>query len=173
MNVRRIALTAALLVSGCGFHFAGKQPVPAAMTPVYVDVVTPYQVVESPLETALIARLRGRGAEVTGSPDKAKAVLRLSDFTEKRDVLSIGPDGKAVEFRLSESVTYTLISNNKVLVPPGDLSVSHDLSFKAQEVLAKEAEENRLRQFMQDELADLILLRLEAVLTHPPRTASD
>jgi LPS-assembly lipoprotein len=42
--------------------------------------------------------------------------------------------------------------------------VSRDYFFNAQQVLAKEAEESRLRDYIQNDLAELILLRLEAVL---------
>jgi hypothetical protein len=40
-------------------------------------------------------------------------------------------------------------------------------------VLAKEAEEQRLQAFIQDELAELLLLRLEALLAAPPAAPAD
>jgi len=161
---RWIALSAALLLAGCGFHLAGKRPLPPALSSVYIDSVTPYQVSEPPLETALRAGLRRRGADVASDMEKARTVVRLSELKDRREVLSVGPDGKAIEYLLVSSVRYEVISGGRALLPPDTLSASRDYSFQPQQVLAKEAEEQRLREYIQGELAELIMLRLEAKL---------
>ena len=161
---RWIALGATLLLAGCGFHLAGKRPLPPALASVYIDSVMPYQVSEPPLETALRAGLRRRGADVAGEMDKAKTIVRLSEMKDRREVLSVGPDGKASEYLLVSSVRYEVISGGRALLPPDTLSASRDYSFQPAQVLAKEAEEQRLREFIQGELAELIMLRLEAKL---------
>lgn len=173
---RLCALLLLLLLSACGFHLAGRRPLPETLAGVYVDLVTPYRVSKPPLESALHARLLRRGATVSSSLSEARTVLRLSDFTETRDVLSVDPFGKAVEYKLTTRVRYELLDGDRVLVPPDVLQVSRDYSFNAQEVLAKEAEEARLQAFIQDELAELLLLRLEAILSRPvavPAAAPD
>ena len=165
----RAALAAGvLLLAGCGFHLAGTRPLPDALAFVYVDVVTPYRVSKPPLESALASRLLRRGARVLGSPGDARTLLRITDLTEVREVLSVDPFGKAVEYKLTTRLRYELSQAGQPLVPPDTLQVSRDYSFNAQQVLAKEAEEARLQSFMQDELAELVLLRLEALLTNPP-----
>jgi LPS-assembly lipoprotein len=156
-----------LLLSACGFHLAGSRPLPEPLTLVYIEVVDPYRVVKPPLETALQARLLRRGAELSPSPGAAKSVLRLSDLAESREVLSVDQFGKAVEFQLTTRVRFELLSDGKVLVPSSPLTVSRDYSFNAQQVLAKEAEEARLQAFIQGELAELLMLRLEALLSRP------
>lgn len=158
----------ALLLAGCGFHWAGSRPVPEALASIYIDIVTPYHVSKPPLEAALTSRLLRRGARVLGNPGDARARLRITDLVEIRDVLSVDPFGKAVEYKLTTRLHYELIQDGKPLVPPDVLQVSRDYSFNAQQVLAKEAEEARLQSFMQDELAELLLLRLESVLVNPP-----
>lgn len=163
----RAALLCAALLAGCGFHFAGSRPLPEALQSVYIDLLTPYRVSKPELESALRARLLRRGAEVTGSLGGARSVLRLSDLTESRQVLSVDPFGKAVEYQLTVKVTYELHSDGQLLVAPDQMQVSRDYSFNAQQVLAKEAEEARLQAFIQDELAEVLLLRLEALLRHP------
>lgn len=169
--IRTLALAAAaLLLAGCGFHWAGSRPLPELLDWIYVDVVTPYSVSKPPLDAALRNRLLRRGAVIGSSAAGARTVLRVTDLTEVREVLSVDPFGKAVEYKLTTRVNYTLLEEDKVVVPPGTLAVSRDYSFNAQEVLAKEAEESRLQSFMQDELAELLLLRLEAALT--PREAA-
>ena len=165
------ALTAAALVAGCGFVLVGERPLPAVLQTVFVDVDAPYQVSEPPLQTALRTRLLRQGAAVVAKAEQASARVRLWDLAEGRETLSIGPDGKALEYRLIVSVRYELRGSDGVLVPADTLSVSRDYSFNPGQILAKEAEEAQLREFIQDEMAELLLLRLEAALSaQPPAT---
>ena len=161
----RAALAAlVLLLAGCGFHWAGSRVLPSQLSWVYIDVVTPYQVEKPPLESALRTRILRRGGVVSGDAGAARTVLRITDLTETREVLSVDPFGKAVEYKLTTRLKYELLEDNQPLVPEGVLRVSRDYSFNAQQVLAKEAEEARLQSFIQDELAELLLLRLEALI---------
>jgi LPS-assembly lipoprotein len=163
------ALTLAL--AGCGFHLAGDRPVPPALSSVYVDVAQPYSVGPPPIETALQSRITAAGGEVKSHIGDAKSVLRLSHLQETREVLSIGPDGKVNEYRLVTTVTYELHGGGAELVKPETQGVSRSYSFSVDEILGKEAEETRLRNFMQDELAGLILLRIEAELARAGNVA--
>ena len=170
----RAALFAVLaLLAGCGFHWAGTRPLPPELSSVYIDVVTPYRVSKPPLEQALSSRLLRRGAQLSKNLGGARAILRVTELKESREVLSVDPFGKAVEYKLTTHVQFELIEGGNVRVPPDALQASRDYSFNAQQVLAKEAEEARLQAFMQDELAELMLLRIEAVLAAPPKAPAD
>lgn len=158
------------LMGGCGFHWAGTRPLPPQMSSVYIDVVTPYSVSKPPVDAALRARLLRRGALIAGNASAARTVLRITGLAETREVLSVDPFGKAVEYKLTSRLHYELLSDGRAAVPPDTMQVSRDYSFNAQQVLAKEAEEQRLQAFMQDELAELLLLRLEALLMAPTPT---
>lgn len=163
--MKTLALTLGiLLLSACGFHLAGNRPLPEALKSVYILVIAPYRVSEPPLETALRNLLQRRGGQVRGKAENGVTVIRLSDLAETRSVLSLGPDGKALEYQLTTRVTFQVMRNGAALLPPDTLSVSRDYSFNAQQVLAKEAEETRLRDFIQNELAQLLMLRLETRL---------
>ena len=65
---------------------------------------------------------------------------------------------------------YEVFRGTTPLVTPGDLVATRDYSFEPQQVLAKEAEELRLRQFIQHELAELLMLRIDAALTYHSAT---
>ncbi len=157
-------LTLALGLQACGFHLAGTRPLPEPLQKVYIDVIAPYRVVQPPLETALRAILQRRGAEVRGEAGAGTTVIRLSDLNETREVLSVGTDGKALEFRLVTSVNYQAFRDGALLAGPDSLRLTRDYSFQPEQVLAKEAEEARLREYIQTEIAELMLLRLEAQL---------
>jgi LPS-assembly lipoprotein len=158
-----LALVVALL-AGCGFHLAGTRQLPSQLSWIYIDVVTPYQVEKPPLEAALRTRILRRGGVVSGKAGASRTVLRISELAESREVLSVDPFGKAVEYQLTTRLRYELLEDGKPVVPGDVMRVSRDYSFNAQQVLAKEAEEARLQSFIQDELAELLLLRLEASL---------
>lgn len=159
-----MGLAATLLLAGCGFHLAGTRSLPAALTKVRIDVVQPYAVSEPPVESSLRARLQRRGAEVVESAGQDVTLVRLTDLEETRETLSLGNDGKALEFLLTTTVRYSVTRGEQTLVPQTALQVVRDYSFDQQQVLAKEAEEERLRNFMQEELAELLLLQLDARL---------
>lgn len=165
----QLALTLALcaLVTACGFRLAGNRPLPEPLKSVYIDVVAPYRVSEPPLEAYLRSSLLRRGGQVHGKAGEGVTMIRLSDLAETRTVLSLGPDGKALEYQLTTRVNVQVMLGQKMLLPPDMLSASRDYSFNAQQVLAKEAEEARLRDFIQAELAELLLLRLETALARP------
>lgn len=161
---RSFALLLVFFLSGCGFRLAGSRALPPELDQVYIDVVTPYSVSEPPLEAALQRLLQRRGSRIATHPGPGTTVLQLSQLTEGREVLSLGLDGKALEYQLVSSVNYSLHARGQPLLTPGTLRVTRDYSFNAQQILAKEAEEQRLREFIQGELAELVMLRIDAVL---------
>ena len=166
----------ALALTACsGWHLAGQRRLPPALQRVYIDMVQPYQVAEPPLQGALQARLTARGAQVLSSPEAGATVLRLSNLKETREVLALGQDGTAIEYRLITGVTFQLSRNGQLLTQPAIQNVSRDYSFNPQQILAKSADEERLRRYTQDQLATLLLLRLDAQLRAapaPPASAS-
>lgn len=163
-----LAATVAAALTGCGFHLAGSRPQPLALKSVYVELVDPYRVTAPPVEEAIKARIARGGGVVKSKPEDADTVLRLSNLAEAQEVLSIGNDGRAIEYRLVTRVTFemrrTVNGKATVLIAPESQSVSRDYSFSAQQILAKEAEEARLRRYIQDDLAERVLLRVEALL---------
>jgi LPS-assembly lipoprotein len=104
---------------------------------------------------------------VTGS-----TTIRLSELRETRSVLSVGLDGKALEFQLTTRVRYEVLRDGQALLPPDTMQVMRDYSYNAQEVLAKEAEETRLREFMQNDLAEQLMLRIDTLLAAVPEPSA-
>ena len=169
---RALALLPAVLLAGCGFQLVGERPLPQPLHSVYIDLVDPYHVSAPPLQQALMARITRGGGTVKSHEEDAETILRLSNLEEGRSVLSVGPDGRAIEYQLRTRVTYELRDKaGKELIPAESQNVTRDFSFSAQQVLPKDAEEQRLRGYIQDELAELVLLRVEARLLDRPGLA--
>ncbi len=164
-----------LLVStlaACGFRLVNSGGLPPVLSRVHIDMQLGYRVSEPPVETALRAKLVRRGAKIVAKSDKAETQIRLSNLDERRETLSIGVDGKALEYRLLIGVRYELLQNGKVLLPADTISVSRDYSFQLDQILQKELEEQQLREYIQNELAELVLLRITSGLAALPAQAA-
>lgn len=159
-----LATFAALCLSACGFKLLGTGQLAPELKQVYVETSLGYRVSEPPLTIALREKLVRRGAAVVPKPEASVVTLRLSNIEERRETLSIGVDGKALEYRLVIGARYELVQQGKALLPAGTLSVSRDYSFQLDQILQKELEEEQLRSYIQNELAELVLLRLETGL---------
>lgn len=164
MHLSLILLLVSLLAA-CGFHFVGTGGLPPALKTVHVDMALGYQVSEPVVETALRSKLVRRGSRIVAKADRAATQIRLSELDERRETLSIGADGKALEYRLVIGVRYELLLDGKALLPAATLSVSRDYSFQLDQILQKELEEQQLREYIQNELAELVLLRITTGLT--------
>lgn len=161
----------ALLLAACGFHAAGSRALPESLKRVRIDMIAPYQVSEPVVESTLRARLAGRGAEVVEKTREDVTVIRLTNLREAREVLSVGADGKALEYELILRVNYEVRNGTQVLVPPDQIEVRRDYSFTADQVLPKEQEAARLRDFLETEMAELLLLRIETATARAPEPA--
>lgn len=165
MNMRFIPFVVALLLSACGFHLAGNRPLPAQLQYVFIDSTQPYRVSEPPVEAALRSLLQRRGGQVLDGIDHGASVIKLSNINESRTVLSINASNTVLEYQITTSVGYQVFSGDKVLVPPDTISLSRSYSYNPQAVLAEEIKEARLREYMQKELAELLMLRLDTLLS--------
>ncbi len=168
-------LTAVMLsvvagLSGCGFKLIGSGGLPPELASVYVDMALGYRVAEPVIETALRSKLLQRGARIASKSDRADTEIRLSDLDERRETLSIGSDGKALEYRLVIGVRYELLQNGIALLPAANIAVSRDYSFQLDQILQKELEEEQLRDYIQNELAELVLLRITTGLAAQRRS---
>lgn len=168
-------LVLGLVIAGCGFRAAGARALPEPLQRVRIDMVAPYRVSEPPVETSLRTRLTQRGAEVVEIDDADVTVIRLTELRESREVLSVGADGKALEYELILRVNYEVRTGQKVWVPPTAIEVRRDYSFNAQQILPKEQEAERLREYLEDEMAEMLLLRIETAVARaaPPAPEPD
>lgn len=155
---------ACLALSACGFQAAGSRALPAELARVHVDTFQRYQVAEPEVEKHLRRLLAQRGARVLERGQAKASQLRLTNVRESRQVQTVGPDGKALEYDLIIRVEYDLLVGGELRVPPGQVEVRRDYSFNPGQLLAKEQEALRLRDYLEREAAELILLRVEAAL---------
>lgn len=167
-----LPLLLVLPLAACGFKLIGAGGLPPELDVVYVDMALAYEVSEPEVETALRSKLVRRGAKIVAKADPAVTQIRLSSLEERRETLSIGGDGKALEYRLVIGVRYELLRDGRLLLPADHISVSRDYSFQLDQILQKELEEQQLREYIQNELAELVLLRITTGLSTRPPTVT-
>jgi LPS-assembly lipoprotein len=168
MNVHRflklvlyVAFAASL--SACGFALRGAVVFP--FQSIYVGLPE-----SSALGGELKRNLRANGkTEVTAQATNAEVILDVLGETRDKTILSLNSQGRVREFNLIYNLKFRLRDNTgREVLAPTTISLKRNLSFKENEVLAKEAEETLLYRDMQSELVQQIMRRLAVVKMQAP-----
>lgn len=153
-----LALLASLLtLTGCGFQLRGSSPVPAALQPLAIDCPAsmPGQFCQS-----LREQLELGGIELR-DPGQSDYLLRLSDYRQDRRASAITAQAAAAEYILRHTVAMELVTKDQIpLIATTDLSASETYRYDETNVLAKQREEDELRQQLGDRLAQQVIFRL-------------
>lgn len=169
---RRLALLLlpllAVLAAGCGFHLQGASVLPGSVERVHV--VTRDEL--SAFSIELFRGLERAGAQRVASVGEADAVIRVRTDRTRRRVLSVSARNTPQEFEIVYQVVYSIDVGGSEVVPPQTLELTRSISFDESQLLAKDREEEILRDAMARELADLVLRRL-ASLPPAPAAQSD
>lgn len=169
---RRLALSLlpllAVLAAGCGFHLQGASVLPGSVKRVHV--VTRDEL--SAFSIELFRGLERAGAQRVASVGEADAVIRVRTDRTRRRVLSVSARNTPQEFEIVYQVVYSIDVGGSEVVPPQTLELTRSISFDESQLLAKDREEEILRDAMARELADLVLRRL-ASLPPAPAAQSD
>lgn len=151
-------LPMAALLAGCGFRLRG-----AAQFPFRSIAVTGVPGVAAELRRAL----RGQGdLKVLANTDpvtEAEAVCELSDEARTSAILSTNSTGQARDLSITLQISYRLrTKDGRELIPKTPLTLSRDISYNENTVLAKEAEQNFLYRDMMQDMAQQLVRRLAA-----------
>jgi len=154
---KALVLTAATVLAGCGFQLRGTSPVPAALQPLAVDC-------PDSLPGAFCNSVREQltlGGVELANEASAQYTLRLRDYQQDRRASAITSSASAAEYVLRHSVSMELVTANQVpLIGKTDLNASESYRYDENNVLAKQREEDELRQQLGDRLAQQVIFRL-------------
>jgi LPS-assembly lipoprotein len=153
------ALATALLLAGCGFRLQGTVVVPEGVDHVYVaarDELSAFSV-------ELFRGLERADVQRAASPAEADAVVRVTVDRTGRRVLSVSARNTPQEFEIFYEVEYSIERAGGEVVPRQRLQLTRNISFDASQLLAKDREEEILRDAMARDLAALVLRRLESL----------
>lgn len=157
--IRLAPALAAVLIASCGFHLQGVATVSPVMKVTYLDAEdrrTDFQI-------GLRRALEAGGAQLTARREDATATLRVTRDETGRRVLSVSARNTPTEYEVYYTVTYSVSSGGQELLAPQTLMLTRDYSFDEQALLAKETEEDILRQALARDLVSIVVRRLASL----------
>lgn len=159
----------ALTLSACGWHLKGNNPLPPELRQVYLAYSGGFTVVDATVVQEIEARLKQRGANVIRYPSDEVSKLTIVHPRIENRTQSVNADGDQVQFEIITAVSFSLEVDGEPRIEEQTVTTRRDYSFRTSQLLSAEHESRRLQDDMQEELADLVMLQLEARLANSPR----
>jgi LPS-assembly lipoprotein len=150
-----IALTAA----GCGFHLQGRQPLPEAFAYTYIDTKDEQTDFVQDLRKALLAS----GSKVIRTRGSSGATINVHEDELTEKILSVSARNIPTEYELTYRVKFSVDSGGKTVIDHEEISATRDISFDEAQLLAKEREQEILREALARDLVALVMRRLAAL----------
>jgi len=153
-----LGLALCLGLASCGFQLRGD--VTYDFRTLYVTGPPP----ASPLVIELKRMLENSGqTRLVAAPADAQAVLDVTNVVDDKAVLALNSGGRVREYLLTKRVSFYVHDNGgRDWLAPGEISIRRSYTFNESEVLAREAQEQRLLRDMQTDAVQQIVRRLQA-----------
>lgn len=161
-NTIRLTAISILATSlgACGFQLRGAPPVSAALEPLDLDCQTP---VPTSLCNSVREQLELGDVELV-SGEEAGYHLKIRSFESDRRASAITVEAAAAEYTLEHSVDLELVSADGIpVIASTRLSARESYRYDETSVLAKQREEESLKQQLTDRLAQQIIFRLAPI----------
>ena len=157
MTLRLVLLLAVLpALSACGFQMQGATRQPVTLSPIFLDVPDP----NSDLAFQLGRALSASGVTLARDAAEAEAVLTVSAERYGRRVKSVSAQNRPTEFEVFYEIVYTVHSPTETLVPSQRLARTRIFPYNERDILAKQQEEDLLRDELARDIAGVINRRL-------------
>jgi LPS-assembly lipoprotein len=158
-----LVLALTLLVTACGFHLQGRQPLPSTFQYTYIDTKDEQTDFVQDLRKALIAA----NVNVIRTKGSSGATISVHSDELAERVLSVSARNIPTEYELTYKVEFSVTSGGKPLIDHEEISATRDISFDESQLLAKEREQEILREALARDLVALVMRRLAALPAAP------
>ena len=148
-----------MLLASCGFHLQGRQPLPASFSKTYIETRDEQTDFVQDLRKALIAS----GSSVIRTKGSSNAVISVHEDELTEKILSVSARNIPTEYELTYRVKFSVVSEGKTLIDQEEVEATRDFSFDETELLAKEREQEILREGLARDLVALVMRRLAAL----------
>ena len=148
-----------LMLASCGFHLQGRTPLPESFAYTFIDTKDEQTDFVQDLRKALISS----GAKVIRTQASAGATIQVLDDALTERVLSVSARNIPTEYELTYKVKFSVTSAGKSLIEHEEISATRDFSFDETQLLAKEREQEILREALARDLVALVMRRLAAL----------
>jgi len=154
-----VLLAAALGVTACGFHLQGRQPLPKSFELTYIDTQDEQTDFVQDLRKALIAS----GSKVIRTKGSSGATISVHEDELSEKILSVSARNIPTEYELTYRVKFSVVSEGRTLIDQEEVTATRDFSFDETQLLAKEREQEILREGLARDLVALVMRRLAAL----------
>ena len=148
-----------LMLASCGFHLQGRTPLPESFAYTFIDTKDEQTDFVQDLRKALISS----GAKVIRTQASAGATIQVLDDALTERVLSVSARNIPTEYELTYKVKFSVTSAGKSLIEDEEISATRDFSVDETQLLAKEREQEILREALARDLVALVMRRLAAL----------
>jgi LPS-assembly lipoprotein len=107
--------------------------------------------------------LEASGTTLTPQREAATAVLHIEHDETGQRVLSVSAANKPTEYEIFYRIKYSVSASGKEVLATQTLEVTRDYSFDETTLLAKEHEEDILREALARDLAGIVMSRLASL----------
>jgi LPS-assembly lipoprotein len=158
--MKRLALLAVVaLLTGCGFHLQGRQPLPPVLAAAYIDPVD----AQSDFYLGLRAALRASGSQIQEEAAPGSATIRIVNDRTSERVLAVSAQNVQTAYELSYTVRIAVSAGGRQLIEPEEHTVSREYSFAESAQLAKLREREALSAALANDLVTVVMRRLASL----------
>lgn len=159
---KSLMLLLALSLASCGFHLRGEAKMP--FNSIFIEAANPNSLLVGELRRLMLANK----IQLTSKADQADLILNLSQEFPEKQILTLGGSGRVSEFQLRYRVSLRAYDQQqRDWLAADELQLSRDFSYDDTQILAKEAEEAQLYQYMRSDMAQQIMRRLSHAQPQP------
>ncbi len=153
-----LAISLLLTLTACGFQLRGQASLP--FETIYISFP-----VGHPIGTDLKRLIKaGTNTRIVDKAKSAQTTLEIISVVNDKQIMSVSGGGRVREFELRYRVSFRLVdAKGADLIPTNEIALRRILPYTDAQVVAKEGEEAMLVKEMQNDSAQQILRRLEAV----------
>ncbi len=150
-----IMLTAALLLSACGFQLRGAASMP--FKSIYVEAAPASQ-----FAAQLRRVVRSGDTQITDRPGEAEVILHIVNELQDKQILSLSGGGRVSEYRLRYRVFFRLTdAKNREHIPASEIVLRRDYSYSDSQALSSSYDEALLFRDMRDDAVQQLMRRLQ------------
>jgi outer membrane lipopolysaccharide assembly protein LptE/RlpB len=154
-----LLLVVAAWLAGCGFQLRSAESLrlPTRLSPMHLSGTA----ATDPLGAELVAALSEAGVTITSSRETAQSFLVLSGRDNRRRVLAVNAQGRAIEYEMVDAVTFELLDRERnVLLPAFRVVNESSYSDPTGDPLGKAGEQVLLRDTARRDTVQQIMARL-------------
>ncbi|MEO8768413.1 MAG: LPS assembly lipoprotein LptE [Nitrosospira sp.] len=153
-----VLISLCFVLAACGFQLRGQASLP--FETIYISFP-----VGHPIGTDLKRLIKaGTNTRIVDKAKSAQTTLEIISVVNDKQIMSVSGGGRVREFELRYRVSFRLVdAKGADLIPTNEIALRRILPYTDAQVVAKEGEEAMLVKEMQNDSAQQILRRLEAV----------